>query len=199
MIALAEALGVTVDQLVGRAAPSGTTHTLEHRALLYATDEDFVDAAAPFVTAGLERSDAVLVVSAPNRVNRLRRALGTDVERVEFRPSAKWYSSPQRALDSFRAFLQESTGAGSAWVRIIGEPMWAGRSPKEIRAWTRYESMLNIALAAYPATIVCPYGTRSLSGSIVADARCTHPEVMSGPTAARSLEYCSPESFVLGH
>ena len=51
---LAQALGVTIDYLVtgGRAAPA----MLSHQALLYGSDSEFVDTAAPFLAEGVERA-----------------------------------------------------------------------------------------------------------------------------------------------
>jgi transcriptional regulator with XRE-family HTH domain len=197
MVALSEALGVTVEQLTGRAAPAGAGDRLQHRVLLYESDTEFLDATVPYLTAGLEQSDALLAVTAPARIRRLRRALGSDAERVSFRESAAWYSSPRAALDSYRAFLHEQAGAGRHWVRILGEPHWEGRSARELRAWARYESMLNLSLAESPATIMCPYDTKLLSANIVAEARCTHPEVTIGSGSTASPSYISPEAFLL--
>ncbi|MCU1357746.1 MAG: sle [Acidimicrobiales bacterium] len=198
VIALAQALDVSVDRLTGRSLPlSGGPHPLQHRALLYATDDEFVEASMPFLTDGLERSDAVMVVTDRSRIKRLRRALAGDAQRVEFRESSSWYATPQGAMEGYRAFVDERVSTGSAWVRIIGEPVWAGRSAREARAWARYEALLNISFAASPATIMCPYGTQSLPPSIVAEARCTHPEVTSGTTSDASPTYRQPEAFLL--
>jgi transcriptional regulator with XRE-family HTH domain len=198
VIALAEALGVTVEQLTNRANPPNSTPSPgQHRALLYATSAEFVDATVPFLTDGLEASDEVLAVTTRARIKLLRGALGHDAARVAFRESPAWYSSPQAALDGYRTFLQKSISAGYSGVRIVGEPVWAGRSAQETRAWARYESMLNIAFAGTPAMIMCPYDTRSLAATIVADARCTHPELTTGANSAASPNYRDAETFLL--
>jgi transcriptional regulator with XRE-family HTH domain len=198
VIALADALGVAVDQLTGRATPADRVpHRLQHRVLLYTTDAEFVDATVPFLTAGVEQSDAVLVVTARSRIRRLRRALGRDAGRVLFRESSSWYSSPQAALDGYRMFLEERLRGGCKWVRVVGELVLVGRPAREIRAWARYESIFNISFAASPATVICAYDTQSLSASIVADARRTHPEVVIGTSSGASPNYRHPEAFLL--
>jgi hypothetical protein len=73
-----------------------------------------------------------------------------------------------------------------------------GRSPAETTAWTRYESILNISFASSPATIMCPYDTRSLSVEVVADASRTHPGVAHGNEVTASPTYREPEDFLLG-
>jgi hypothetical protein len=181
LTALADALDVTVDQLTGRATTAG--NLLEHCALLYATDEDFAAVAVPFLTSGIERSDAVLVVTTDSRIDDLRHALGGAARQVEFRPSSEWYSAPDAALEGYRSYFAESVRGGAAWVRIIGEPVWTDRSIAETRAWTRYESTVNVEFAGMPASIVCPYNTRSVPPRIVNAARATHPQVVATDAA----------------
>jgi transcriptional regulator with XRE-family HTH domain len=198
MFALAAALGVTVDQLSGRATPAERAPTLlQHRVLTYATDAEFVDAAIPFLTGGIERGEAVMVVTVRSRITRLRRALGADAKRVLFEESLGWLSSPEAALDAYRSFLQDSVRAGHPWVRMLGEPVWAERSARKIRAWTRYESMFNLVFGASPATVMCPYNTSALSAGITANALCTHPEVVTGGGSIASPNYREPEAFLL--
>jgi hypothetical protein len=196
-VALANALGVTVDYLVGSEA-AVTPELLEHRVLMYGSDEEYLGSVIPFLVDGITQSDCVLAVTATRQVGLLRDALGDDAVHVEFRDSAHWYHSPTRALDDYRAFVKDRFASGAPWVRIIGEPVWSGRTEAEIAAWTCYESMINLSFASSPATIVCPYDTRSVSEAVLADASHTHPEVagMSHPSA--NPAYRRPEDFLLG-
>jgi hypothetical protein len=86
---------------------------------------------------------------------------------------------------------------GAAWTRIVGEPIWSGRSEAEITAWTRYESLLNLTFASMPATILCPYDTTSLPRGIVENANRTHPQVAQGSDATLSPSYREAEDFLL--
>jgi transcriptional regulator with XRE-family HTH domain len=194
--ALAEALGVSVDYLIGKAAMA--PHLLDHRVLPYGSDEGFLAAAVPFFTVGMERSDSMLAVTTEAKVRLLQNALGEGADHVEFADSADWYRSPDAALNGYRSFLNEKFGAGAGWIRIVGEPVWAGRSDSEIAAWTRYESILNLAFASSPTTIVCPYDTRSLPEEVVVDARRTHPAVATGEDVTDNPAYRGPEDFLIG-
>src|SRR5207302_5874702 len=100
-------------------------------------------------------------------------------EVVQYEDSARWYRSPLNAFNGYRAFLKDKFQGGAPWIRIVGEPTWAGRSKAEVGAWTRYESLLNLVFASCPATIMCPYDTRSVPAKVLADARSTHPRVAS--------------------
>jgi DNA-binding XRE family transcriptional regulator len=197
VVALADALCVAVDQLTGGGSGSGDRPPSDHAVLLYGTDGELVDATVPFLTSGVERFEAVLVVTERARIRRLRTALGANAKHVSFRESSSWYSSPRATLDSYRSFVDQSRRAGKPWVRIVGEPVWAGRSLREVRAWTRYESMLNVSFAGSPVTIMCPYDTRSLSAGIIADAQCTHPETVAASGSIPSPSYRDPERFLL--
>jgi transcriptional regulator with XRE-family HTH domain len=194
--ALAGALGVTIDYLVHGASPNSPM--LEHRALLYETDEEFTDTLGPFLAQGMERSEAVLAVTTNTNIELLREYLGSDAKRVEFVEAQSWYSAPAPALSAYQAFLSAKVKAGAAWVRIVGEPVWSGRSDSEIGAWTRYESLFNLVFGASPITVVCPYDTRSIPADVARQALCTHPHTVGPAGVTSSPEYADPAGFVLG-
>jgi hypothetical protein len=81
-------------------------------------------------------------------------------------------------------------------LRIIGEPAWLGRSPAEVKVWTRYESLINLTFAAAPATIVCAYDTR-LPVDALTDARHTHPMLHADGAAVVSPSFRHPEDLLL--
>lgn len=195
--ALADALGVTVDYLIGSGA-AVAPRPLDHRVLPYASDEEFLAGAIPFLAAGIDRSDGLLAVTTAARVGLLRDTLEDGSEHVEFADSMDWYDTPKAASDRYRAFVQQKFGAGAGWVRIVGEPVWSGRSESEVTAWTRYESLLNLTFASLPATFVCPYDTGSLPAGIVEDATRTHPHVARGSEAVPSPSYRDAEEFLTG-
>jgi transcriptional regulator with XRE-family HTH domain len=194
--ALAGALGLSVDYLIGTTATM-TSHLFEHRLVTYGSDEGYLEAATPFIAEGLEQSQCLLVVTTPPQMALLRDVLDDRAEQVEFADSADWYSSLSAALNRYRAYVRQKFEAGAAWIRIVGDPVWAGRSDADTTAWFRYESLVNLAFASAPATIVCPYDTRSFPEEVVAEARRTHPEVAHGSIATESATYREPEDFLL--
>jgi hypothetical protein len=80
---------------------------------------------------------------------------------------------------------------------VVGDPVWAARSAAEITAWFRYESLVNLAFASAPATIVCPYDTRTVPDDVIADARRTHPDVTQASVDLEGPAYQEPEDFLL--
>jgi transcriptional regulator with XRE-family HTH domain len=194
--ALAGALGVTIDYLAGGAGIR-PPRMLEHRVLVYRSTDELLATVVPFLREGVARSEPVLVVTTPQRINSTRRGLNGDGKHVRFEDAATWHSSPRETLRRYSEFIDGCMEAGARWVRIVGEVVWEGRPRAEIREWTRFESIINLALASAPATIVCAYNANSLPASILRDAGCTHPEHagVDGPTPSPS--YREPEDYLL--
>jgi transcriptional regulator with XRE-family HTH domain len=191
--ALAEALGVSADYLMQGMA---TKPTLEHQWLPYASELEFSEAGASFLSEGIERSQALIVVTNKKNTNLLHDALGGFASAVQFINSSDWLSAPQETLASFRSLIGEKIQEGFGWIRILGEPIWAGRERDEIKAWVRFESFLNIAFASAPATILCPYNTQALPAEIIRAAEETHPEIVTDEESSVSPPYRDPEDFL---
>jgi len=197
LAALAGALGVTVDYLI-RGGPFSPA-MLEHRVLLYETDQEFLDVAGPFLAEGVERGEAALAVTSPANIDLLSEHLGGAATGVEFHGAADWYRSPGAALEAYRAFANAKLAEGAPWVRVIGEPgpAWSGGSDA-VRLWTRYESLVNLVFAAWPVSIVCAYDERSMEPEIMRQARATHPHSLGPSAEENNPEYVNPAGFVLG-
>ncbi|MFD5630819.1 anti-sigma factor RsbA family regulatory protein [Streptomyces sp. NPDC127072] len=168
---------------------------LTHQGLIYGSDEAFLTEMTPFCLDGLEADDAVLAVTTEHNIGLLRQTLGDAAREVEFVDADDWYDTPGRTLGAYYRYVeQRTTGGRHRQVRVIGEPVWHGRDPLETAEWTRYESVINVAFALCPAWIVCPYDTRALPDDVVADARRTHPELVSGHSAGASHHYAAPDT-----
>jgi transcriptional regulator with XRE-family HTH domain len=194
--ALAGALGVTIDYLVSGSAPSRPM--FDHRALLYATESDFYEVAIPFLEEAVERSEAIFVATRPERIRRLRRVLGPTAKRVEFIERTAFYTTPAKALEHYRAFMEGSLNGGATWIRALGEPVWTGPAEGDVRLWARFESLLNLLFSAAPVTMACPYDTSELTPEIIEQARATHPHTVEQAELRASGNYLDPSVFVLG-
>ncbi|MFG3441088.1 anti-sigma factor RsbA family regulatory protein [Nonomuraea sp. NPDC047897] len=175
--------------------PRTGSRRLVHQGLIYDSDEQFLDATVPFCLDGLEQQDAVLAVTSPSNIGLLRQALGGAAGQVEFVASKDWYEAPGRTLAAYYHYVDQRTAAGPhRRVRVVGEPVWHGRDQVASAEWTRYEAAINVAFAACPAWIVCPYDSRLLPRQIVEDARRTHPQLVTGTTVEHSGHYADPAS-----
>jgi anti-sigma regulatory factor (Ser/Thr protein kinase) len=74
-------------------------------------------------------------------------------------------------------------------VRIIGEPIWPGRSGVEYPACVQHEALINLAFAGRNVTILCPYDAANLDDAVLADAYLTHPLVIDERGTRRSHRY----------
>lgn len=166
---------------------------LDHQGLLYGSAREFLAATVPFCRDGVARGEAVLVVTSAANAELLHGALGEVSGRVEFADADDWYRTPGRTLSAYHRYVGRRTGgAPGRRVRVIGEPVWHGRDPLETAEWTRYESAINVAFAGCPASIVCPYDTRVLPRSVVADAGRTHPRLAGAVSPRPGERYADP-------
>jgi transcriptional regulator with XRE-family HTH domain len=193
--ALAPALGVSVDYLLGN---DGTAAALlDHQALIYADVAAFVETAAPFLQEGAEMGEAILVVADPENVEGLREALGRRAAKIHFGDWQTWYASPRKALLGYRQFATEALDAGAPWVRIVGEPVWADRTRDEIDTWVRYEALINLAFAALPMSLICPYNERVVDPEILRNARTTHCRCLERGQSTENPDFGDPLDFCL--
>jgi transcriptional regulator with XRE-family HTH domain len=193
LTALAAALGLTVDYLLGR---DGTSGLFLHRAVLYGSEEEFAVAVVPLLRGGVERSEALLVVTTGSHIRLLRRELGPDAAHIRFQESSRWLRTPLHALAGFRDFVQEGIKGGSPWVGLLGEPIWKA-DEEHVRRWIAFEAMFNLVFATQPVTLLCPYDTSALPPTILDAARTTHPFVLSSAGTAPSPAYREPEELLL--
>jgi anti-sigma regulatory factor (Ser/Thr protein kinase) len=91
--------------------------------------------------------------------------------------------NPARIIPELRAFIDKHDGQR---VRVIGEPIWPGRSPAEIREVVRHEALVNLAFAESRVTFMCAFDAMRLSPAAISRVRRTHPEHLGGgrPVAA---------------
>jgi anti-sigma regulatory factor (Ser/Thr protein kinase) len=153
--------------------------SFRHEAFLYDGMAAFLGGTVPFVQAGLDADEAVLVVVGAEKIGGMREALGPDATRVSFADMAEVGRNPARIIPAWRDFLAEHGHRRP--VRGIGEPVWAGRTPDELIECQRHEALLNVAFATgAPWRLLCPYDSRALGADVLQEARHSHRLVTSG-------------------
>jgi anti-sigma regulatory factor (Ser/Thr protein kinase) len=155
-----------------------------HEAFFYAGRDEFLAGCVPFVAAAVAADEPVMVALVPERLDLLRRALGSDAARVCFVDMAELGRNPARILPAWRAFVDEAARDGRP-VRGIGEPIWAGRRDAEIVECQLHEALLNMAVDPDVAFwLRCPYDVSTLPASVAEAAQYSHP-VLVGPEEYR--------------
>jgi anti-sigma regulatory factor (Ser/Thr protein kinase) len=160
-----------------------------HEALLYAGDDQFVEACASFIRAGLEAEEPTLVVALAHKLERLRDALEPDADRVRFCDMSVIGRNPARIIPAWQEFVDEYVEPGLR-LRGIGEPIFPARDLHELVECERHEALLNLAFAgADRFWLVCPYDTEALPEAVIAEARRNHPFVAEGEHRELSADY----------
>jgi transcriptional regulator with XRE-family HTH domain len=195
LAALSRSLGVSIDYLVDGFSPRPPM--LKHALFSYSSDDQFRSTTGPFLAEGIERFEALIAVTTPANIELLHDHLGRDARAVEFVDASDFYRTPGAALERYRGFADARLADGAPWVRVVGEPVWAGRSKLEAGLWTRYESLLNLVLSAYPLTVLCPYDERSVAPEVVRQAHLTHPSNVGADGVSDSPKYVDPGRFAL--
>ncbi|MFG3250549.1 anti-sigma factor RsbA family regulatory protein [Streptomyces sp. NPDC048187] len=154
-----------------------TDGTFTHPALFYRSGAEYADRTAAFVREGLAAGEPVAVAVPGPNLDLVRAELGTDARDVTFLDMTEAGRNPGRIIPGvLRAFADTHP---EERVRIIGEPVWAGRSAAEYPACAQHEALINAAFAGRAATILCPYDETALSAQVLADALVTHPTVIA--------------------
>jgi MEDS: MEthanogen/methylotroph, DcmR Sensory domain len=168
----------------------------QHAACIYTSDSQFLDTALPFLADGLALGEPVLAVTNPANLELLRAALGERSGDVDYAESAFFGRRPPRRVAALYRYWKGGQGSPRGGrVRILAEPVWAGRSAREITAWTRMEAALNVTLASASISMICPYDARTTDAGIVADALRTHPVQVEGSRQSPSPQYADPAAF----
>lgn len=167
------------------------TSTFQHDALLYSDASSYRAGLLEFVRGGLERDEPVLVAVPQPGLGLLRSALDAgELQRVRTADMAVAGRNPGRIIGSvLTAFVHEHRGRP---VRIVGEPIWAGRSSAEYPACAEHEALINLALRDEPAHVLCPYDISRLDRSVLTDATRTHPTLVAGEDRWTSPGYADP-------
>jgi anti-sigma regulatory factor (Ser/Thr protein kinase) len=165
---------------------------LRHDAFMYANERDYVAGVVPFILAGCEADQPVLVAVPSPNLDGLRGHLDSDDDGVAFVDMVMLGRNPGRIIPAVQEFLDEHPGQRT---RFVGEPIWAGRTQAELDEATRHEALINLAFANASADILCPYDTGRLRPEVLADAERTHPTIANCSGQRSSDSYADPHQF----
>lgn len=162
-------------------------NTFVHPALFYRTDQEYLAALVPFATEGLDAGHPVAMALPGDRLELVRSGLGALARHVTLLDMAVEGRNPGRIIA--RVLRRFADRHRDRHVRIVGEPIWAGRSAAEYPACAQHEALINLAFDGRDVTILCPYDVSALSAQAVADAVVTHPVVWEGTSSYESDDY----------
>jgi anti-sigma regulatory factor (Ser/Thr protein kinase) len=158
----------------------------DHSALLYHSEREYVDWLVRFISDGLDRTQPVLVAVPGDRLSLLRGALGDAAADVTMADIMAIGRNPGRILAAQLAFVERHPGQH---VRIVAEPVWAGRTPFECSACMQHEALANIAFEGLDVTGLCPYDASRLGENVLSDVLLTHPQIWRSGSRKHSPDY----------
>lgn len=158
-----------------------------HSVAFYRDGPSYVASVVPFVTGGLDRGEAVAVAVPRANIDRLRAALGPAGSRfVEWIDMTTAGRNPGRIMTGVLGAFADKHRTET--VRIVGEPVWPGRSPEEYPACVQHEALIDEAFAGRPVSILCPYDL-AVGPLALADAMATHPSILEGAAGRPNPDY----------
>jgi anti-sigma regulatory factor (Ser/Thr protein kinase) len=170
-------------------------HTgFQHQALIYDGAEEYLAGAVPYLGAGLESDQPMLVAVGPEQAALLRDQLGADAELIRFVEMREVGRNPASVIPLWAAFIDENEGVP---VRGIGEPVWAARSAAALDECQRLESLLNTAFDRGSSwNLLCPYDAASLGDEVLRRVAHSHPLVNRRGCSERSHSFdCHQDCF----
>lgn len=164
-----------------------------HSALIYHSEQQYLDFAARFVDQGLAMNEAVLVAVPAEQLASLRDALclgGGTPEALRMADITEVGRNPSRFMAMVGSFVDEYA---QRRVRVVSQLAWPGRSERELLACVEHEALLNGAMDGYEVTGLCLYDGSRLEDQLIADVRATHPLLWQGGALHRSADYAPGE------
>lgn len=149
--------------------PFGPLDPFTHPALFYRDEQEYLDGTLPFVHDGLDAGEPVAVAVPGKNLDLIKDALGNAAGAVRLLDMREAGRNPGRIIPGVLRAFADAQPAGRR-VRIIGEPVWAGRSDTEYPACAQHEALINAAFQGRTVTIMCPYDVARLPEHMVADA-----------------------------
>jgi anti-sigma regulatory factor (Ser/Thr protein kinase) len=145
------------------------------------------------VRDGIAAGEPVAVAVPPQNLAILAGGLGADAGSVRFLDMTQVGRNPGRIIPGvLRAFADSHP---QQRVRIIGEPIWPGRTEVEYPACVQHEALINRAFDGREVSILCPYDIDGLDAVTLKDAAVTHPVLIAGDREWISGDYC-PDAIV---
>ncbi|WP_037672146.1 anti-sigma factor RsbA family regulatory protein [Streptomyces griseus] len=170
-----------------------------HPALFYRDEQEYLAGTVPFVREAVEAGEPVAVAVPGENLRLIQDGLGDAAAGVRFLDMRQAGRNPGRIIPGVLRAFADAQPSGRR-VRIIGEPIWAGRTANEYPACVQHEALINAAFQGREVTILCPYDVKRLDEQVLTDALATHPTLItSGSPLPRASGAYDPEAVVAGY
>jgi hypothetical protein len=156
-----------------------------HEALFYSNEREYWEGLDRFLAPALSSGEPVALALPAGRLEPAREWLGNLPDR-ELLDMSELGRNPGRILSAIDRLQYKHRGRT---LHYVGEPIWPGRSPEEIREAVRHEALINVALHGTRTRVLCPYDARGLEDWVLESAARTHPTLVEQGAAYASETY----------
>ena len=168
-------------------------YSFRHIALFYRSPQEYLDYLVPFVDDAADAGIPILVAVPEPNLSLLRDAFASDtVGSVTLADMSRAGRNPGHILGGVFGTFAARHPSGP--VRIVGEPLWHGRSKLEYPACVQHEALINRAFAGRDITLVCPYDATHLNRDVLVDAESTHPRLGRSGYPERASPNFAPDA-----
>lgn len=175
----------------GSRPPAGARFT--HDAVLFDDDEAFVERAVAHLVVGADAGNRAVVACNRPRRELLVGALDGRVDDVAVVENGYDAWSALATAESYVGLTRRACAAGSTGVCVVGElPEQVWRYPRTWTHWSRYEAVVNHALADLPFHALCAYDLRDTPPQLLDAVRQTHHHLAEPSTWTVNLGYTEP-------
>jgi anti-sigma regulatory factor (Ser/Thr protein kinase) len=168
-----------------------------HVAAVVDSSAELLDAALPWLTAGLAGGDLTVLACDPATSMQLRDRLGAAGGALLVDPGIARHGGTRGpdAVGALRRLLDRADGAASGRVRVLGTPCF-GSTAREQHEAQRFEAALNQVFAGSAVDRLCVYDRRALTPAAVASATATHPHLLTAGHVVTNRGYRRPDAYV---
>jgi anti-sigma regulatory factor (Ser/Thr protein kinase) len=173
---------------------SSDSTVLRHNALVYASPDEYLARAVPFLQEGLAAGEGAIVAHTKAGLAMVREALGPSAAQVTFVDVSAAYTRPARTLAAYHKVYAQQLRRTPA-LRAVADVQF-GPDPREWELWTGYEAVFNRSFGHLPAWVLCSYDASGTPDPIIDAVWRTHPEVVNGTAWATSDRYDDPDALL---
>src|ERR1700735_5662135 len=110
------------------ADPAAASDGLDHHALFYRDQREYLARVTDFLRAGLAHAEPAFVAVPGVRADLLRQSLDGESGRLAYADMTETGRNPARIIPELKTFLDRHQGQH---CRLVTEPAWPGRSEAE--------------------------------------------------------------------
>jgi anti-sigma regulatory factor (Ser/Thr protein kinase) len=169
-------------------------HALRHNALVYASPDEYLGRAVPFLREGIAAGEGAIVAQTRLGIAMMREALGEDASKVTFVDVSTSYTRPAHTLAAYHSVYAEQL-AKTPTMRAVADVQF-GPDPAEWDLWTGYEAVFNRSFGHLPVWVLCSYNANGTPDEIIEGVWQTHPEVVTDTSWGPSAQYQDPAQLL---